>query len=346
MTAGVWVARVLILALAWAPAFEAVAAEPASATAGATLQRLEEEIARIAETVAGDVGVAALHLESGSSAHYRADVRFPMASVYKIPIAVQVLTRAGRGEIALDSLLFIQPHELRPGSGWIADLLVAPGVGLSVENLLRLSIMVSDNTATDLLLRTAGGPGPVTARLRALGIDEMRVDRSTLQIILASDGIEGAVADDAYTEEAYMRALAAAPAETRREAAWRAFTDVRDTTTPRAMVELLRRIWAGEAVPGEGRRILLESMVESTAGRRIGGMLPPGTAGPTHKSGTIWGGGLYTVNDVGFVELPGGAGHVALALFIGRAHGEVGDLETILAHLARTVVDGFLLSRP
>jgi len=174
----------------------------------------------------------------------------------------------------------------------------------------------------------------------------MRVDRSTLQMILASDGIEGIVKDGEYTEEAYKRALRSVRNVTRREAAWRAFTDIRDTATPLAMAELLRLIWEGEAVSGEGREVLLEAMTEAVNERRIAGMLPPGTASPPHKTGTIWGGGLFTVNDVGFVELPGGAGHVALAIFIGRARGEVDDLEETLAHLARTVVDGFLLTGP
>jgi beta-lactamase class A len=323
------------------------AAPPEAPAAGSdVLLRLEQELARIARTVSGDVGVAALHLERDMLATYRADVRFPMASVYKIPIAVQLLTRAGRGEIDLDSLVALGPDDLRPGSGVLAHLFVVPGVRLSIRNLLRPSLMVSDNTATDILLRLAGGPERVTARLRQLGIKEMRVDRSTLQLILASDGIEGAVPDDAYTEEAYDRVLLGVQDRERTTAAWRAFTDVRDTATPRAMVELLRLIWTGEAVSGEGRDILLDAMLGSGNERRIGGLLPPGTASPTHKTGTIWGGGLYTVNDVGLIELPGGAGHVALALFIGRARGEVEDLEETIAHLARTVVDGFLLTGP
>jgi beta-lactamase class A len=143
--------RALVAAVALAtlvPSLPAAEPETLAAEAG-TLPRLEKEIARIAGTVDGDVGVAALHLESGRRVAYRADVRFPMASVYKIPIAVQVLGRAGRGEIDLDSLVDIGPHDIRPGSGVIAELFALPGVRLSVENLLRCSLMVSDNNAPE-----------------------------------------------------------------------------------------------------------------------------------------------------------------------------------------------------
>ena len=62
------------------------------------LARLEREIARLAELSGGTVGAAAIHLETGREAYHNAGMRFPMASTYKVPIAVQLLSRVDRGE--------------------------------------------------------------------------------------------------------------------------------------------------------------------------------------------------------------------------------------------------------
>ena len=58
-----------------------------------------------------------------------------------------------------DGLLWtIQPGDLHPGSGTLTELFDDPGVVLSVRNLLELMLLISDNSATDVVLRVAGGP--------------------------------------------------------------------------------------------------------------------------------------------------------------------------------------------
>ena len=153
-----------------------------------SLRRLQGEIARAAESAGGIVGMSAVHLESGRTVGFHSGERFPMASAYKIPIAVQLLCRVDRGEISLSQMVELQPRDLRPGSGMIAGLLKAPGVALSVRNLLELMLLISDNTATDLLLRMAGGPDAVTARVRSLGITDLDVSRPTVNLIAEQSG--------------------------------------------------------------------------------------------------------------------------------------------------------------
>ncbi|MFH1680134.1 MAG: serine hydrolase [Candidatus Eisenbacteria bacterium] len=305
---------------------------------------VEAEIARIAGEVSGEVGVAAIHLESRRLLAHNGSKRFPMASVYKIPIAVQLLTRAERGEIDLDTTYAVlRPEDSRPGSGDIAFLFHSPGVNLSLRNLLRLSLVVSDNTASDLALRAAGGPKAVTKRVRQLGIVDMRIDRSTLQLLLAWDGLEGTIADDTFSWETYEALVAEITKEEKRRAAAVASVDVRDSSTPIAMARLLEKIWAGNALEPASRDLLLKTMSECNGSNRIRGMLPPGLPRPPHKTGTMWGGGLATVNDAGIVELPDGAGHLAIAVFINRAEEEVYALEAVIAQITRLLVDFFIL---
>ncbi|RPJ45111.1 MAG: serine hydrolase, partial [Candidatus Latescibacterota bacterium] len=305
---------------------------------------VEAEIERIAAEVPGEVGVAAIHLETRRLLSHNGTDRFPMASVYKVPIAVQALSRVEAGDLDLEkTTLPILPEDHRPGSGHIAEIFRSPGVTLSLRNLLRLSLIKSDNTASDLVLRFAGGPKAVTKRIRSLGIVDMRVDRSTLQMILAWDGLEGAFTEESFSLAAYETLAVRLTVDEKKRSAAIASVDVRDTSTPIAMARLLEKIWSGEALGEEARDFLLGTMAECNGSRRLKGMLPPGLERPAHKTGTMWGGGYSTVNDAGIIELPDGAGHLAIAVFINQAEEDVFELENVIAQITRLLVDFFIL---
>src|SRR5882672_4186523 len=85
--------------------------------AEAETDRLQSEIARLAKITDGVVGMSALHIESNRRLAFHGEDRFPMASSYKIPIAVQLLARVDRGEVRLDQMVTIERHDLHPGSG-------------------------------------------------------------------------------------------------------------------------------------------------------------------------------------------------------------------------------------
>ncbi len=132
-----------------------------------SLARLEREIVRLSAIAGGNVGVGLIHLESGRELFLNADEPYPMASTYKVPIAVQLLTRVDSGTVRLDSMIALKPSDLHPGSGTLTGLFDDPGVALSVRNLLELMLLISDNSATDIMLRTAGRGAAVNKRLSA-----------------------------------------------------------------------------------------------------------------------------------------------------------------------------------
>tara|TARA_B100000315_G_scaffold225500_1_gene231791 strand:+ start:9798 stop:10553 length:756 start_codon:yes stop_codon:yes gene_type:complete len=155
----------------------------ATAQTDASLERLERAIERGATVAGGLVGATAIHLESGRTVSVNGDEAFPMASTYKVPIAIELLTRADAGTLSLDEMLDVMAADLHPGSGTLSPLLAQPGVSLSVRNLMELMLRISDNSATDMLLARAGGSEAVTGRMRMLGIDGIRVDRPTAVLI-------------------------------------------------------------------------------------------------------------------------------------------------------------------
>jgi beta-lactamase class A len=304
------------------------------------LARLEQEIARLAPLAGGTVGVAAVHLESGREVYFNRGERFPMASAYKVPIAVQLLTRVDRGELRLDSLITLTPADLHPGSGTLTDLLDDPGVTLSLRNLVELMLLISDNSATDIVLRTAGGPADVTARMRALGFDGIRVDRPTVRLIADWAGVDSIPPAAPNTPHKFQAVFEQVPDSLRTAAARRFNDDPRDTATPEAMARLLTRIWRKEILRPETSDLLLDIMLRSTTGAdRIKGLLPPETP-VAHKTGTIGG----TTNDAGIVTLPGDAGHVVTVVFVKASDKEVPERERAIAHIARTIHDYFLFN--
>lgn len=312
-------------------------AEVSVVGADANLTRLGNELARLSRLSGGVMGVAAVHLETGRAVYLNRGEPFPMASSYKVPIAVQLLTRVDRGEVRLDSMIALQDGDLHPGSGTLTQLFDDPGVVLSLRNVLELMLLISDNSATDLVLRAAGGPAAVTARMAALGVSGIRVDRPTVALIADWSGVRGVPADHNVSPERFRELARGVSAATRDSAAAAFGTDPRDTATPEGMAQLLERVWRGQAVSGQSTALLLDIMRRSTTGgARIQGMLPP-RVDVAHKTGTIG----ATTNDVGIITLPDDAGHVIVVAFVKQSRIATEERERAIAHVSRAIYDYF-----
>jgi beta-lactamase class A len=170
--------------------------------------------------------------------------------------------------------------------------------GQSARSLMARMLIHSDNHATDMLLNDLGGPRPLHDWLQQNGITGLRVDRTIAQLL--SDK--------------------------------RDLWDRRDSSTPQAMVELLRRIYRAEIIKPQSRNYLLDLMAQCETGKnRMKALLPQGTP-VEHKTGTLNG----LTDDVGFITLPDGR-RIAVAVF---ARGGTNRPRTI-AEAARAIYDGF-----
>jgi beta-lactamase class A len=187
----------------------------------------------------------------------------------------------------------------------------------------------------------------VRDRLQTIGATDISVDRSILQLLADAEGIEDLPTDCSVTP-ACWRGLRAAVPRARRQAAERALlTDLRDTATPGAMTRLLASIWQGAALGSAGTALLLDTLSRCETGDdRLKGMLPRGTH-VAHKTGTIEGPpGVgprqpRVVSDVGIIPLPGGAGHVAIAVFIAGSTRDAQTQARVIARIARRIYDSF-----
>jgi beta-lactamase class A len=133
---------------------------------GALLLVASPDFHRIVAPAGGRVGFAALDLASGRTLGLREDETFPTQSVFKLPIAIEVLHQVDAGKLALDRAIALGAADARPGP----DGTLAVPAKRSVGELLEAMVIRSDNVACDKLLALLGGPGVVDARVRALGV--------------------------------------------------------------------------------------------------------------------------------------------------------------------------------
>jgi beta-lactamase class A len=169
--------------------------------------------------------------------------------------------------------------------------------GVSARSLMARMLIHSDNRATDMLLKNLGGPTALHDWLQDHGVQGLRVDRTIAQLL--SDK--------------------------------RDLWDRRDSSTPVAMVDLLKRIYKAELIRPQSRDYLLDLMAQCQTGKNRMKALLPGVP-IEHKTGTLNG----LTDDVGFISLPDGR-RVAVAIF---ARGG-SDRPRTIAEAARAIYDGF-----
>ena len=277
-----------------------------------TPEQLRERMEEIARETGGPVGAAAVIIEGGRVVSFNGGRRFPMQSVYKLPIGMAVLREVDRGRLRLSQKVNVRPEDLVP------ERLHSPlrdnnprGATFTLRELIRLMISESDGTASDVLLNLAGGPGKVNAYLRGLGVDEVLV----------------------VTTE---RAMAQGDEQ----------VQYRNSATPESMLVLLRALQEGRGLSRASRSLLLDFMLKSTPGpRRLKGMLPEGTP-VAHKTGTsnTVEGVTRATNDVGIVTLPDGR-HMAVAVFTSDTKADLNVREGVIAKIARAAWDCWATNR-
>lgn len=305
----------------------------------ADLKVLRAEIERVAKETGGRLGVGVRQVESGEELYFNRGIRFPMGSLFKVPLAVEVLARVEQGALSLDKTIAIRPEDVRPGSGKLKGFFGGPPP-MPVGRLLETMLVDSDNTATDLLWKEAGGAQAIAARLAALKVGGIAVARPTGELLTAAAGLSAQAAGQDVTPARLEAWLRDHPRSTRTKDIAAFLKDERDTTTPEAYVALLERIWRGQALGREQTAYLLDTMRRCATGRgRIPAGLPPGTT-VARKTGTLR---PFAANDAGIIALPGGKGHVILVVLVRESPKGLEDEEGAIAAVARAVYRHFTL---
>jgi beta-lactamase class A len=253
---------------------------------------LSELIREPAEAFDGKLGVSVKHLGSGEAASLNGGELFPTASVFKVPVIVELYRQVDAGAISLDEKNTLVERDKVPGSGILREL--GEGLELSLRDLIELMMILSDKTATDLLTERVG-MDDVNATLRELGLKRTRVVADCRDILFDLIGLSD-IPDEERTIGLYR--------EKSREGAgkgtWSLGTERNDVTTPDEMLRLLEMIFNGDAASRRSCEAILETMHRcQTGGYRIAKYLPRGKIDFAHKTGSLPG----IRNDAGIVTL-------------------------------------------
>ena len=137
------------------------------AVSSGDLTKLRLDILKVSKEVKGQLGFYMKHVESGREIAIDADKIFPLGSVFKIPLMVEVFRQVDAGLISLDEKVRLDTKNMCIGSGILQYL--SPGLELSVRDLVTLMIIATDNTASEMLWKRIGIQS-VNMLIRDLGL--------------------------------------------------------------------------------------------------------------------------------------------------------------------------------
>lgn len=258
---------------------------------------------QIEKRIGGRVGVFAMDSGTGNVLQHRADERFAMCSTFKWALAAAVLSHVDRSILSLKQTV---PYDERDLLSYAPVTRAHMREGrMTIESLAQAAVVVSDNTAANLLLKLMGGPTGVTRFFRDIGDQVTRLDRNEPTLNENAPG------------------------------------DMRDTTSPRAMAFSLRKVLIGDALSQASRARLINWLLDCKTGlSRLRAGLPAWKIGD--KTGS---GGNGACNDVAIAFGPTGAPWLiasylsesqAPAKDLDSAHAEIGRIVAEKANSQQT----------
>jgi beta-lactamase class A len=202
---------------------------PAPATQPNGTVTIDRRIQAAIQGFPGSVSLYAKNLDTGLTYDLRGDAPVPTASTIKLPIMVELFAEAQEGKLDWNQKLQLTDQDKVSGSGVLTEL--SGGDALTIKDLMHLMIVVSDNTATNLILDRIGGDA-VNLRMARLGLKQTAVMRKIMQAKLFPNG-------DAKPRPEGLTNEGKKPGNDR----WGT-----GRSSPRDMVGILERLYRGELV--------------------------------------------------------------------------------------------------
>lgn len=251
-----------------------------------------------------DVGIGIIHIQRKDTMLFNNNYKFPMQSVYKLPIGVAVLDRVDKGKISLDNKIKIKKSLILENThSPIREKYGVRNLELSIGELLENMVRDSDNNACDILLKKVISPKKVDKFIAQLDVDSIK--------ILSTEGDMNDNPDLAYD----------------------------NYSTPLAMCDLLYKVFYADALSLESREYLKSLMTSnSKSSSRLGKYLPEevvfynktGT-GPTNPKGVI-----QSVNDVGIMEIDAN-NHIIISIFMRNVPISYQEAQEMIAGIGKII---------
>lgn len=266
------------------------------------VEKLQAQIQSAIDASGAEMGVSLLHIESGAAINIGADEAYPMCSVLKIPVLCEAFRQLAQGRFTLDDRWELTYPEKNIGSGILTYL--QDGLQPTVRDLLTLMIIISDNTATDMVMRRLGVEN-IDRFMKELGVTNIHMAMDIRGIF---DDMMGAEAADPGRLFANLTQKRTAPPTKRDGRAYSRGAD-NNVATPRDMTRLCAMIYDGAVVNRAACDGMLHIMLQQQLNQRLPRFLPYGIPF-AHKTGTLAG----VRNDAGILYATA-TDHIVITVF-------------------------------
>jgi beta-lactamase class A len=233
-----------------------------------------------------EIGFFARHLQTGTTISRNADALFPTASVFKVPVMAEVYRQAAAGRFALSDRIALEARHKTLSSGVMQTL--SDGLSPTIRDLCVLMIIVSDNTATEVLLERIGIDN-VNKFIHSLGLNDIHVSFGVHAMFLHAWGLPL----DAAFSELWPRSHTL-PMDY--QSLTFARTPKSTVASARATAELMALLAERKVVSPEASRDMINILRDQTFNNRVARYLPWGKV--AHKTGSMRG----LRNDAGVIQ--------------------------------------------
>lgn len=261
---------------------------------------LRDAIQDVIDRTGARFGVALHHIESGEEVMIDADAYYPLASVVKVPILVEAAFQLQAGHLSLTERWPLRTEDKNLPSGILTFM--EDGLMPTVRDLITLMIIISDNTATDMLIKHLSKDA-INQRMRTLGLEHIHLSMTV------RDLFEDLLPNADPTQDLYELEQEVEHQGLRRSGRAYLLTPENNVGTPRALTHLMRLIFAGQAPDPTIGKDVLDVLLQQQLNERLPRFLPSGTR-VAHKTGTLSG----VRNDSGIIYARDDS-HVALTVF-------------------------------
>ncbi|WP_115096402.1 class A beta-lactamase, subclass A2 [Porphyromonas macacae] len=272
----------------------------------AQIDRLKSEINRLIKDKNATVGVSIIANNRKDTIGINENLHYPMQSVFKLPIALTVLSEVDKGALRLEQEIRISSTDLLPDTWSPIRNKYPKGTTMPLSEVIRYTVSESDNNGCDILLQLIGGTTAVEEFLSKYELTDISIKASEKEMHETPD------------------------------------LQFRNRATPVSLTKLLTMFYGvgnKSILSQKSFDFLWKVMVDtSTGGNRLKGQLPKGTR-VAHKTGTS---GINERNiiaathDIGIIILPTGD-PVFISILVSNSAEDIKTNEKIISDIARKV---------
>lgn len=277
-----------------------------------TIEPLRDEINQLLKDKSATVAVAIQGTAMHDTLSINADRHMPMQSVFKFHLALAVLEQIDQGKLSLDHQLSFNKNKVDRYQHLYSPLRekYPQGANVSVAELLKYTVSLSDNLGCDLLFQLVGGPEVVQSYLHQIGIKDIAIVYN--ELLMQSDWSH----------------------------------QYQNWTTAHATNQLLQLFFENRSqlLSTENHQFLLDILKGTTTGKKsIRGLLPKDAvvAHKTGHSGKNEQGLTGALNDIGIVFLPNGS-YFYLSILVSDSMEDNTTNQQLIAQISKLAWDYFL----